>query len=274
MATGTTTGPTQLRRSGDLEVLAWPVLRAAGADVVVTTRTGGVSTGPYESLNLGLHVGDDPVSVVENRRRAVAAVGATLDDLVLGTQVHGALATVVDAGDAGRGACDTATAVPRTDALVTAARGIVLATLVADCVPIVLVDPHAHVLATVHAGWRGTAAGVAGEAVASMASLGARPARILAGIGPAVSARTYTVGADVADAFTAALGSEARRVLEDAGPGGWLVDLPRANGIQLMAAGVPEEAIHVAPFVTGDGRFYSDRGERPCGRFGLLARLP
>ena len=135
-----------------------------GLRVAVTTRHGGVSTGAYESLNLGLHVGDDPTRVVRNRERAANAFGVDLNDLVFAEQVHGARATVVDRDDRGRGTRDQADAVAATDILVTTSAGVVPVMLVADCLPLALVDPDAKVLATVHAGWRGTAAGVVGGA--------------------------------------------------------------------------------------------------------------
>jgi YfiH family protein len=236
---------------------------------VVTTRDGGVSAGPFRSLNLALHVGDDPGAVAENRRRAAAAVAATPADLVFGAQVHGAIAAVVTAAERGRGSTELADALPGADALVTAEPGPVLVTLVADCVPIVLVDPRARVLATVHAGWRGTAAGVAEAALATMAGLGADPSRVVVGVGPAVSPDTD----EVADALRDAVGS-GEGVLSPSGDGGWLADLCEANRRSLVGAGVAPDRISLAEMATGEpGPFFSDRAARPCGRFGLLARL-
>src|SRR5580658_367405 len=111
----------RLERWGALEVLTWPTLSELGVEAAVTTRAGGVSAGPFESLNLGLHVGDDRVAVLENRRRAAAAFGATPGDLVFGTQVHGTRASVVTGADRGRGALDPAGALEATDSLVTTA---------------------------------------------------------------------------------------------------------------------------------------------------------
>jgi YfiH family protein len=261
--------------AGGLPVLRWPAISAAGVDAVVTTRRGGVSTVPYRSLNLALHVGDDPEAVAENRRRAAAAVGATPADLVFGAQVHGRTATVVTSADRGRGSTDLADALPGADALVTTEPGPVLVTLVADCVPLVLIDPGAGVLATVHAGWRGTAAGVTESALAAMAKLGADPSRVLAGIGPAVSPDAYRVGDEVADALRDALdGAPGDTVLRPSGDGGWLADLCEANRRALIRAGVAPERISLAGAATGEpGPFFSDRAVRPCGRFGLLARL-
>lgn len=265
-------GTAEIQQLDGLDVHVWPSVADLGVDAVVTTRHGGVSTGPYRSLNLGLHVGDDPAAVRENRRRVARAFGAGTDELVFANQVHGVRATVVTADDAGRGAADDGDAIAGTDALVTRACGPVLVTLVADCAPILLVDPAARVLATVHAGWRGAVAGTVVEAVRAMQALGARPAGTVAWIGPTVTATTYEVGPDVAEAARAALGDRASAALEPAGDR-WRFDVTEANRIQLLAAGVPERHVHRSPFTTGDDEFFSDRAARPCGRFGLLARL-
>src|SRR6202035_5467304 len=145
-------GPARLRAAGDLRLLTWPALDASGADAAVTARSGGVSSGPYATLNLSLSVGDDPARVLENRRRLAAAFGARPGDFVFARPVHRAGVRVVGPADRGSGAVTVADAVPDTDALVTASPDVVLAILTADCVPIVLYDPVAGVLACVHAG--------------------------------------------------------------------------------------------------------------------------
>ncbi len=264
-----------MRRHGDLEVLEWPALVGLGVDVVVTTRSGGVSAAPYDSLNLGLHVGDDPAAVLENRRRAAAALGATPGDLVVGAQVHGCAAAVVTRAEAGSGATAAAGALAGVDTLVTAEPGVVLMTLVADCVPLVLFDPVARVLATVHAGWRGTVARVPEAALAAMAGLGSRPADVVAALGPAVAAERYEVGDEVVLAAREGLGPAVSEAALRAGAGGrWHLDLWAANRAVLLDAGVPSERILVASVPTGSpGPFFSDREQRPCGRFALLARL-
>src|SRR5262245_28609018 len=175
----------QVVASGGLDVLTWPAFADLGLDAVVTTRHGGVSSGPYESLNLGMFVGDDLDLVIENRRRAVGAVDAELDDVVVGEQTHSTTASVVGLDDRGRGAGTPEGAVPGTDALVTDAPGIVLMILTADCTPMVLFDPRARVLACVHAGWRGTTGGIVSATLAVMARLGAHVPDVVAAIGPA-----------------------------------------------------------------------------------------
>jgi copper oxidase (laccase) domain-containing protein len=186
-----------LRRRADLDVLTWPVFDAFDVDVAVTTRNGGVSSGPYASLNLGLHVGDEAADVLENRRRAAAALDADPADFVFCIQAHGPNVQVVTASDRGRGALTQQDAIAGTDALVTRDAGVVLTVMVADCVPIVLYDPVAHVLACVHAGWRGTVARVSEAAVESMRSLGSNSGDVIAALGPgtaSVSVRTRSSG--------------------------------------------------------------------------------
>lgn len=274
MTAGAATSAGLRQRSG-LPVLTWPALDGRGADVLVTTRQGGVSGGPYDSLNLSFSVSDDAAAVLANRHRVAAALDARLSDFVFARQVHGGQARVVTAADRGRGTLALADAIADADALVTADPAVVLAILVGDCVPIVLYDPVARVLAAVHAGWRGTVAGVSAAALAAMASLGARPAAVLAGLGPAIGPDRYQVGADVRDGLAACLSADAAGVLRPDGTGRWLADLWAANRALLVRAGVPAAQIHVAAVPTGPdpGLFFSDRTARPCGRFALIARL-
>jgi YfiH family protein len=261
-----------LTRAGEVEVLSWPWLADLGVDAAVTTRAHGVSGGPYRSLNLGMHVGDHPDAVAENRRRAASALGAGAGDLVFAAQVHGTRAAVVGRREAGRGARCPKDAIHAADALVTAEPGPVLVTLVADCSPVLLVDPEARVLATVHAGWRGAVGGVLRSALDTMAALGARADRTIAIIGPTVSPAVYVVGPEVEAAARAALGPGAGGVVWAHGDR-FRFDVAGANRLQLRAGGVADERIFASSFTSGDEHFFSDRSARPCGRFGLLARL-
>jgi polyphenol oxidase len=267
----------RIRAAGALRLLTWPALEASGADAAVTARDGGVSCGPYATLNLSLSVGDDPAHVLENRRRLAAALGANQGDFVFARQVHGAGVRIVDPGDRGSGAFTPDGAVPDTDALVTASPDVVLAILTADCVPIVLHDPVAGVLACVHSGWRGTVARVPAAAVAAMQSLGSRPSDILAGVGPAAAPARYQVGPDVHQAVTQAFGPAAATFLrpDPAARGHWLLDLWSANRHILREAGLPDPQIYTTGLPTGPpghGYFFSDRVARPCGRLALVAR--
>jgi hypothetical protein len=256
-----------------LTVLTWRAFDGLPVDAVVTTRAGGVSRGPYASLDLSLGVGDDPAAVVENRRRAATALGLDLADMVFCHQTHGRDVAVVGERDRGRGTRTTDDAV-RCDAVVTATPGLGLATLVGDCVPLVLHDPRAHVLAAVHAGWRGTVARVTEAAVEAMTGLGAEPAGIVAGVGPAITADRYQVGDEVAEAAADCFDGDLDGIVAPDGTGRWTFDLWAANRRVLVEAGVRPRNIEVSPIGTGPGTpFFSDRTERPCGRFGALARL-
>ncbi len=259
----------------EVPLLRWDAAGALGADVAVTTRHGGVSRPPYDSLNLALHVGDDADAVVENRRRAAQAFGVELAELVFARQVHGAQVTPVGGADGGRGATADDDAVAEADVLVTEGPGVTPVIMVADCVPMALVDPVARVLGAVHAGWRGTAAGVVGAALDAMAERGARRERIRAFVGPAVAPERYQVTDEVVHALADAVGPVPLEpeVAQRDGPGHWLVDLVAANRQQLRRGGLRGEYIDECGVSTGDERFFSDRAARPCGRFALLARL-
>jgi YfiH family protein len=265
-----------LRRVAGLDVLGWPAFEGLAVEAFVTARGGGISVGAYASLNLSFAVGDEPGAVLENRRRVAAAIGVDLGDFVFSRQVHGAGVRVVTSADRSAGAFVLDESVPEADALVTADPSVVLAILAADCVPIVLYDPVAHVLGCVHSGWRGTVARVSEAALAAMSSLGATQENVVAGVGPAISPERYQVGADVADAVERDLGAAAAEVIRPDGTGKWLLDMWAANRIVLREAGLADEHINVAAIPTGaagNNLFFSDREVRPCGRLTLVARL-
>jgi YfiH family protein len=265
----------EFRQQQGLDVLAWPLFDGLDVDALVTTRGGGVSSGPYATLNLGLHVDDSPADVLANRRRVAEALGADPGDFVFCNQAHGREVRIVSAADRGKGALSLDDAIQRTDALVTTDPGTVLVVMVADCVPIVLYDPVARVLACVHAGWRGTVARVAEAALDVMATLGSRPAQVLAGLGPAIAPDSYQVGDEVKAAADDCFGGDAVGIVVPDGSGRWLFDLWAANRRILREAGVPDDQINVAALPTGPGAgaFFSDRAARPCGRFAAVARL-
>ena len=256
-------------------LLHWEEAESYGAAVAVTTRHGGVSDPPYDTLNLGLHVGDRPEGVAVNRARAAAGFGVGLETMVFAQQVHGTVSSLVGPPDRGRGTAAEDDAVPATDILVTTAPDVTLVMLVADCLPIALVDPAARVLAAVHAGWRGTAAGAVAAAVLAMERRGARPERLRAFLGPAVAPDRYQVGAEVCRGLARAVRPDAldAAVTRPDGPGHWQVDLVAANRQQLVRSGLRPTHIADCGLTTADESLFSDRATRPCGRFGLLVRL-
>jgi YfiH family protein len=157
---------------------------------VVTTRAGGASRPPYDTFNLGDHVGDDEGNVFANRKRLAAELGLAEDKLAWMEQVHGRTATTVDGSET--------QAAEATDALVTATPGVALVVLVADCVPILLADAEAGVVSAVHAGRVGTRVGVVPAAVEAMREAGAEVGRIEALLGPAICGDCYEVPAAMA----------------------------------------------------------------------------
>jgi len=269
-----TTAESSARRAefGGVDVLTWAIFDDRPVDAMVTTRYGGVSTGPYRSLNLALHVGDADSAVLENRRRAAGALRASIDDLVVAEQVHADRVAVIGAEERGRGARSLADTITGADALVTAQPGLVLCVLVADCAPIVLFDPDAGVLGCAHAGWRGALGGLLEATVGAMASFGGRPDRMVAGIGPTIAGESYEVGGDVAAAARGRLGDH--DCLSPGRPGHFWFDLTEAVRAVLLAAGIRDENLAAADMTTGpSGPFFSARAEGPCGRFALLARI-
>ncbi|MGW5719268.1 peptidoglycan editing factor PgeF [Amycolatopsis sp. NPDC003865] len=157
---------------------------------VVTTRAGGASRPPYDTFNLGDHVGDDEGNVFANRKRLAGELGLAEDKLAWMEQVHGRTATLVDGSET--------KAAEATDALVTATPGVALVVLVADCVPILLADAEAGVVSAVHAGRVGARVGVVPAAVEAMREAGAEVGRIEALLGPAICGDCYEVPAAMA----------------------------------------------------------------------------
>jgi YfiH family protein len=229
----------------------WPAPRRVRA--LVTTRAGGTSRGPYASLNLGAHVGDDPAAVERNRGRLRAVLPT---DPVWLQQVHGA--EVVDAA--------TAPPLARADAATARTRHVVCAVLTADCVPVLLAGRDGDAVAIAHAGWRGLAAGVIEAAVARM---GVAAASVIAWLGPAIGPRAYEVGSEVRAAFVrrdaaAAAAFAPRR--DDR----FLADLFLLARQRLAAAGVAAVYGGGHCTYTEAERFYSYRRDPATGRFASL----
>jgi YfiH family protein len=171
-----------------------------------STRLGGVSTGPYATLNLGEHTGDDPAAVRENYRRLLVALGIQREEMVFTRQVHGTALRVVTAADGRKPLEDC----PACDGLVTNVRELPLIIFSADCIPVLLCDPGAGITGAVHCGWRSTVGDILGAAVEAMQGLGARPENIRAAIGPGIGACCFETGPEVAEALLSWLpGAEA-----------------------------------------------------------------
>lgn len=240
----------------------------------VTTRRGGRSSGAFDSLDLGFHVGDDPAAVAANRELVSEALG--LGPLTVADQQHLRTVAVIDDELAGAGhgsLADATSRLPATDALVTDRSGVALAILVADCAPVVLYDPRVRALGVAHVGRSGAVVDVIGATVATMAAtFGTRPADLLAGIGPCIGTDHYEIGGPQEAETRAAFGDD---LLHDTTPGHARFDLLGAVRRRLDQAGVEParvEALGIDTF-RAEASLFSDRRERPCGRFALVASL-
>jgi len=227
---------------------------------VSTTRAGGVSAPPFDTFNLGDHVGDDPAAVAANRKRLAAALGLPDDGVVWMNQVHGDRVAVVDETDgAAREPVDGA------DGLVTTSRRLALAVVTADCVPVLLADARTGVVAAVHAGRVGAQNGVVLRAVETMLGVGANAADISVLLGPAVSGRNYEVPEEMAAEVEAALPGS--RTTTSRGTAG--LDLRAGIARQLTGLGIT--AIDVDPRCTvADRNLFSHRRDAPTGRLASL----
>ena len=220
------------------------------------TRHGGVSVGPYASLNCSLSGQDAPDAVRENRARAARLLGAEPAKLVGLTQVHGIEVATVDAPwPHGAG--------PKADAMVTDRPGVALGIITADCTPVLLEDRQAGVVGAVHAGWRGAVAGVLEATVAAMVRLGARPASVSAAIGPCIRQPSYEVGPDLRDAVLAHDGGHAGFFAAGERPGRWLFDL--AGYCRMRLGRVAQVDVIDADTLADPGRFFSHRRRTLAG---------
>jgi YfiH family protein len=216
------------------------------------TRRGGVSSGPFASLNCSLSSQDERASVMENRGRVADAIGVARGCLLGCTQVHGV--DVVHAEtpwEPGAG--------PRADAMVTGRPGLALGIITADCAPVLFADPGAGIAGAAHAGWRGAVAGVIEATILAMTAIGARRDRILAAIGPCIGRESYEVAADLRDAVLANDADSARFFTDGIRDARWQFDLPAYCAARLRAAGVAEVAVTGIDTLADEERFFSHR---------------
>lgn len=239
----------------------------------LSARLGGVSAAPWDSLNMGLHVGDNPEHVWQNRERFLSLLELKAERLCSPEQVHGTQVHLVLEEEAGRGAHDYGDAIPQTDALITNVPGLPLFLCFADCTPLLFYDPENHAVGVAHAGWKGTAAGIAIKMVVAMQqAFGSEPAELLASIGPAIGPCCYEINEDVEGVFNKAWPDQKEQILQ-VKDGGMYLDLREANRHQLLTAGVVSEHIDCAENCTScDNKwFFSYRADG--GQTGRLAAV-
>ncbi|MDE0297056.1 MAG: peptidoglycan editing factor PgeF [Candidatus Poribacteria bacterium] len=243
-----------------------------GVNHFVSTRIGGLSLPPYESLNLGFHVGDVHETVLKNRERLSATIQMPLPGFTFAKQIHSNTVTVVTAQMRGRGTVDYDTAVEATDAMVTSVPGLCLTVLTADCVPVLLFDPRNRVVAAVHAGWRGSVKLIARNTVEILIQeFNCKPRDLLVGIGPSIGPCHYEIGHDVIAQVKDAFGGTDGYINVELSSGKGYFNLWEANRRQIMDVGIPPQNIEVARICTycDAHRFFSVRHQKgTTGRFG------
>lgn len=239
-----------------------PALAGPGLAHAFFTRRGGVSAGLYDSNNVAFGAADDPAHVAENRARCVRRLG--LGALVTLSQKHTpeviAVDTPWDAGEA-----------PEADGLVTAARGIALGILTADCAPVLFADAAAGVIGAAHAGWRGAFDGVIGNTVAAMEDLGAQAERIVCVVGPCIARESYEVGAEFVERFVERDASFERFFSPSPKPGHAHFDLPAFVANLARGTGIGTVTIEGSDTCALEDGFFSYRrsvlrGEKDYGR--------
>ena len=251
----------------DLQYLTSPLLEAVPH--CFSTRFGGVSEGYLGSLNLGTHRGDRPENVRENYRILGEAVGFKPENTVFTKQIHSDIVERVGLAHRGRGLLWEAT--EGCDGLVTNEPGVVLTVFSADCTPILFYDPVAGAVGACHAGWRGTAAGIAARVVERMRlEFGSEPKHIRAAIGPCISQCCFETREDVPNAMLRSLGEDARSCILPKGEK-FLVDLKGLNVLWLRRAGVEQISVAAECTACEPDRFWSHR--RVGDRRGSLAAL-
>lgn len=256
----------KLHTINDADILSFQLFnRQKGIRHFISTRKGGVSSGKYASLNLSENVGDNLEQVLENRKRIAIYLGIEVENLLIPDQCHTNNVKVltdrwndIDLGN--------------TDALITNQPGICLCILAADCVPVLLYDPVQQVVASVHAGWRGTAGRIISRTAEQMIKqFGTKPGDILAGIGPAISQANFETGDEVAEQFHFLFSDHPEILWKNPETGKIHIDLQAANHILLQRAGLHEEnieTIQICTFANPDLFFSARRDGIKCGRFG------
>lgn len=231
-------------------------------------RAGGVSGGPFASLNLGASVGDEPAAVAENRRRLAAWCGVPTDRFMYASQVHGAGVLVAGRDEAGA----------EGDAVVTDDPAWCLAVSAADCLPVLLLDRRTGAVGAAHAGWRGAVAGVVAATLEALErAYGTRSGDVEAWLGPAIQGRCYQVGPEVIDAVHASGGADHVAWRDPEATGRWRLDLPALVRDQLLAAGLASDAVSVSATCThcAADRCFSHRREAGrTGRHWAVLRAP
>lgn len=246
--------------------LTIPGWEKEGIQIGFSSRQGGISNGPYRSLNLGLHVGDRADDVLMNRQRWLAEWGADWPDFTVGEQVHGSEVIWIKEEDGGKGSRELSSAIPGVDGLLTKGN-LGLMAFFADCVPLFFYHPVVRAVGIAHAGWKGTAAKIGLKVLALLTEAGGDPADCWVGIGPGIGPCCYEVDERVTGYFR--FNCKGDSLLKPVWPGHYQLDLWQANMEMLQNAGIRRENISLAGICTScrAEEFFSHRRDGvPTGR--------
>ncbi len=235
-----------------------------------TTVSGGVSKEPYESLNMGFHVGDSPDSVRTNRAVLSEAAGFPLQSWVCAEQTHGINIRKITLHDRGTGAEKYNEAFRDTDGFYTDDKGVLLSLCYADCVPLYFFDQDSGRIGVAHAGWKGTTGGIAGEMIKCFTRDGSRPENILAVIGPSICKTCYIVDKRVIDEVEKILDGVEQNTYNQVSENEYELDLKKVNQLIMLSSGLKKENISVTEYCTScdSGLFFSHRRDK-----GLTGRM-
>jgi len=244
-----------------------------GINMAFSTRHGGLSSGIYDSLNMGLHVGDQKKLVQENRRRYMQMFSTTLEDVVCCQQVHGCRVISVNAGDRGKGAMEWANSIPGCDAMITDTPGVYLMSFYADCLPVYFYDPVKRAIGLAHSGWKGTMGKIVIKTLKAMQTrFSSRVGDILVFIGPGIGSCCFEILPDLAGKVDAEF-SHLHDIINYSNNGVITWDLQETNRQMLQQAGIEPHNICVCSICTAcnTGNFYSYRMEK--GETGRMAAV-
>lgn len=241
--------------------------RSDGLVAGFTTRRGGFGSKPFDSWNMGLHVGDDPQVVVENRQHLTKQLQLPFGSFVAGEQVHSTVIKQVGRDDKGKGAKSYASSLPGIDGMFTTESGVLCTAFFADCVPLLFFDPVTGLIGIAHAGWKGTTGKIGEKMVEKMTDSGAKTSDLLAVIGPCISEEYYEVDEHVMQYVE---DKDVSAVAKDLHNGHYLLNLKLLNKLILVHAGLPEKNIEVTNYCTYRDKnlFFSHR--RDHGKTGRM----
>ncbi len=255
-----------------MKYLTIPHWREQGAVALFSSRQGGVSDKPYDSLNLALHVGDEKKRVLENRSRLLSLFNSSIEKMVGCEQVHGNRVMVVGPQYAGRGSASLETAVKDCDALVTSTPDLILSTYYADCIPLYFFDPVNKAVGLAHSGWKGTMQRTACACLETMIqTFDSRPQEVEVFIGPGIGSCCFKISRDLISQVNLSFGDFDGIINEYDNFCTW--DLKRTNRLMLQQCGIKSENIYDCQLCTScnPGDFYSYRRDQGfTGRMGAF----